>query len=751
MPLQQIKKRTRRKTALKPLRARTEADRQLLASLRVLERIADPVMIYDIRGTVSGANAAARTCLGFDPAGMTQAAVISRLSSRLPTGEKVKKKNLISAWALAGESIRDQEYHFTDSSGGERTVIASADPIKNAGKIIGAMVLWHDVSEQRHLQRELESLSRFPLENPNPILRADGRGTILYRNPSAARAFGRLHCEAGRPLPAGLRKLARQARQTGRVVKGEVSSKTRVFHVAVVPIRQNDYVNIYGLDITERKRAVEEIVRFSKEMEARVKERTEEIASERQRLYSLLETLPVYVILLDQDHRVPFANKFFRERFGESHGRRCYEYLFNRDAPCEVCDTYEVLKTGANQRWEWTGPDGRIYDIYDYPFVEADGSLLILEMGIDITEQKRAEESLRSASQYARSLIEASLDPLITISPRGKISDVNEAMIKATGLSRQDLIGADFSRFFTEPAKARAGYRQVFAQGLVRDYPLTVRHKDGRLTDVIYNAAVYKDPRGNVLGVFAAARDVTARRETERKLARIQAEMAETKRLSSLGAIAATVAHELRTPLGTIGLAAANLKRKTQDPTLNGQIEKIQRKVEESDRIISNLLTYTRIRMPQYEAVRLDRVVAEALKTVRERYPRAKVRVMRNLAALAKTAVEADRVQLLEIFNNIVTNAYQAIDKPAGRVQVSGRIAKGASAVVTVRDNGEGIDKEAISRVFEPFYSGKRTGTGLGLSLSKELIELHGGSIKITSQKGAGTVVTIALPLRRDV
>jgi len=122
---------------------------------------------------------------------------------------------------------------------------------------------------------------------------------------------------------------------------------------------------------------------------------------------------------------------------------------------------------------------------------------------------------LGSQDAYNRSLIEASLDPLVTIGPEGKITDVNEGSIKVTGMSREKLIGTDFSDYFTEPDKAREGYQQAFAKGFVIDYPLTIRHKDGRLTDVLYNASVYKDASGNVLGVFAAARDVTERKKAE--------------------------------------------------------------------------------------------------------------------------------------------------------------------------------------------------------------------------------------------
>ncbi|MGE5197199.1 MAG: PAS domain S-box protein [Deltaproteobacteria bacterium] len=135
-------------------------------------------------------------------------------------------------------------------------------------------------------------------------------------------------------------------------------------------------------------------------------------------------------------------------------------------------------------------------------------------------EQKLAQERLSSAGQYARSLLEASLDPLVTISAEGKITDVNEATIRATGRTRQELIGTDFSSYFTEPEKAQASYRQDFDKGFVIGYPLTMCHKDGKLMDVLYNATVYRDGRGNAIGVFAAARDVTLLKQTEAELRR---------------------------------------------------------------------------------------------------------------------------------------------------------------------------------------------------------------------------------------
>ena len=161
----------------------------------------------------------------------------------------------------------------------------------------------------------------------------------------------------------------------------------------------------------------------------------------------------------------------------------------------------------------------RIIDVIISPIKDLSGKVtnaIILHK--DITERKRAEDGLSIASLYARSLIEASLDPLVTISADGRIMDVNKTTEQVTGVSREKLIGSDFSDYFTEPDKAREGYKQVFTQGFVNDYPLTIRHSSGHTTDVLYNASVYKNEAGEVQGVFAAARDITERKRTEAAL-----------------------------------------------------------------------------------------------------------------------------------------------------------------------------------------------------------------------------------------
>jgi PAS domain S-box-containing protein len=153
--------------------------------------------------------------------------------------------------------------------------------------------------------------------------------------------------------------------------------------------------------------------------------------------------------------------------------------------------------------------------------------------------------SAKLASQYSLSLIEASLDPLVTISTEGKITDMNEATVNITGIEREKLIGSDFFDYFTEPQKAREVYQEVFAKGSVADSPLTLRHKDGKLTDVLFNGSVYKDDSGNVLGVVIVARDVTEQKQlAEREIAGREKELMRIEELERFRKL--TVGRELK-------------------------------------------------------------------------------------------------------------------------------------------------------------------------------------------------------------
>ena len=179
--------------------------------------------------------------------------------------------------------------------------------------------------------------------------------------------------------------------------------------------------------------------------------------------------------------------------------------------------------------WVWVQQRGRLIERHD------DGApAIMVGVTLDESDTRAVQEQLRRSSIYARSLLEASVDPLATIGVDGRIMDVNRATENATGIAREELIGSDFSDYFTEPERARAGYQQVFTLGRVIDYPLTLQHRSGELMDVLYNASTYHDEEGRVAGVFAAARNVTEIRRSQRELEQTNHEVMLLSQMSDL-------------------------------------------------------------------------------------------------------------------------------------------------------------------------------------------------------------------------
>ncbi|MGE5123768.1 MAG: PAS domain S-box protein, partial [Acidobacteriaceae bacterium] len=434
-----------------------------------------------------------------------------------------------------------------------------------------------DITGRKQMENDLQvNLTKYRVlfeTLPLGVTVSDKNGRIIESNQEATRLLGLPEEEQKRrqiqgkewkilrpdrtPMQpeefASVRAMQEQ-RRIENIEMGIVKEDDQITWISVtaVPLPLEDYgVVIAYNNVTRRMLAEEELHKAHGRLEMTVQQRTQELQkandelrkeieerkrveaelvvqtkavdTERRRFNDVLEILPAYLILLTPDYHVTFANRYFRQRFGEDHGRRCFEYLFNRSESCENCETYKVLHTGKSHHWEWTGPDAHNYDVFDFPFKDVDGSTMILEMGIDITGRKRAEGQLRSVNAYNRSLIEANLDALVTITPDGRIGDVNAITEAITGYSRGELIGTAFHSYFTEPDKARAVYERVFETGMVRDYELEIQHKDGRNTPVVYNASVYRDETGTVTGVLAAARDITERKQAETRLRQLNA------------------------------------------------------------------------------------------------------------------------------------------------------------------------------------------------------------------------------------
>jgi PAS domain S-box-containing protein len=351
---------------------------------------------------------------------------------------------------------------------------------------------------------------------------------------------------------------------------------------------------------------------------------------------------------------------------------------------------------------------------------------------------------------YARSLLEASLDPLVVISPDGTVADVNEATINVTGISRPQLIGADFSSYFTEPEKARASYQQVFSQGFITDYPLTIRHFDGKLTDVLYNASLYKDEHGNVRGVVAAARDVTAQKKAEQEIRQRTAELQAANR--ELEAFSYSVSHDLRAPLRSIdGFSQVVIEDYGDRLDDQGReyLNRVRAATQRMGQLIDDMLALSRVTRTemQYQSIDLGALAAEVFSELQKNEPERKVEwcIGSNLFAWG------DARLLRIVLVNLLGNAWKyTARQPQPRIEFDAMRNEEGIMEFFVRDNGTGFDMAYADKLFGVFQrlhtAADFPGTGVGLAIVQRIIHRHGGQARGVGVPGQGATFYFTMP-----
>lgn len=395
-------------------------------------------------------------------------------------------------------------------------------------------------------------------------------------------------------------------------------------------------------------------------------------------------------------------------------------------------------------------------------------------------ELEKVNNSLKLASKYARSLIEASLDPLVTINAEGKITDVNNALIEVTGVERKILIGTNFSNYFTEPEKAQEGYRQAFEKGYVEDYPLTLKHINGDLIDVLYNASVYTDDNGNVLGVFAAARDITEQKKIETELveAKVFAEyataIAEEQKRNAENATAiaenavkakqqflSNMSHEIRTPMNAIiGFTKVVLKTDLSDKQKE-YLSAIKMSGDALIVLINDILDLAKVDAGKmtFEKIpfKLSASISAMLHVFETKIQEKNLELVTEYDNNIPKVLLGDPVRLHQIILNLVSNAIKFTSK--GKITVSIRLldedAESTTIEFAVADTGIGIEESKIETIFDDFQQATSNtsrlygGTGLGLAIVKQLVEPQGGSISVKSVFGEGSTFSFILNFQK--
>jgi PAS domain S-box-containing protein len=425
-----------------------------------------------------------------------------------------------------------------------------------------------------------------------------------------------------------------------------------------------------------------------------------------------------------------------------------------------------------------------IEDIYELTYIRKDGSRFpavvsvtalrddpgaiigYLLIGTDNTARKQVEaeqqlldQRLRDQQFYTRSLIESSIDALMTTDPRGIITDVNQQMEALTGCTRDELIGAPFKNYFTDPERAEAGIKRVLSGSKVTDYELTARARDGKETVVSYNATTFHDRDRKLQGVFAAARDVTERKRFEHTLQENNLELERAKAAAEKANLAksdflSSMSHELRSPLNAI-LGFAQLINSDSPPPTASQTASIDQILHAGWYLldlINEILDLAQIESGKMalsrEPTSLDEVMLECQAMIEPQGQKRGIKMTFPRPGIPYF-VDADRTRLKQVLINLLSNAIK-YNQANGTVAVDFTLLAAVGSTpervrISVRDSGAGLSPDMLLQLFQPFNRlgqerSREEGTGIGLVMSKRLVELMGGLMGVESTVGAGSV-----------
>ena len=563
------------------------------------------------------------------------------------------------------------------------------------------------------------------------------------------------------------------------------------------------------LDITQRKQMERVLEELHKTLEKRIERRTEELSEanklleqeivEHQRVEQALKESEeryrrisdaindyIYTVIIEQGRVLKTLHGqgceavtgYTADEFGtspllwigmvpeadreavRSHARKL---LAGGDA---TAIEHRIIRKDGSTRWVRNTP---------VPRYDADGIMVSCEGLIqDITENKLAYQALEMAFQYSRSLVEANPDPLVIIDKDGIITDVNSAAEQITGYPRNSLVGTDISNYFTEPEMTRAGCHKAFRLGTVRDYELIMKHRDGAVTPVLFNASVYRDGDGQEMGVIVSARDISRIKQVEGELykhkqqleelvqhrtrqlqeAREQAEAASKAKSQFL----ANMSHEIRTPMnGIIGIAQL-LRTSQLDPEQREWLDGLDLAANNLLSIINDVLDISKIEAGKVEIEKicfdLRACITEVFKSQKSAFKAKGLYWRKLIDKEIPVWLIGDSLRLKQVLINLLSNAVKFTE--TGGITLSVQINNEGPDTMqiqfSVSDSGIGMPSEVVEKLFAPFCQAdlsttrKYGGTGLGLAISKNLLELMGGGIWVESIVGRGSTFFFEVP-----
>jgi PAS domain S-box-containing protein len=620
-----------------------------------------------------------------------------------------------------GENVSDEEYEFEWEDGIKKVCTINSTPIcDQSGAIIGAISVLVDITEKKH-RANLDSITDgfYILDDQWRFTYISSKAELHIEKPSDE-LLGKNIWEE---FPAYVGTIVYDCLHEVAVNRVPITfelltqHKKRWYEVTVSPDEMGIYVVFR--EITERKKA-EEI-----------------IAAEQKRFNDILELLPAYLVLLTPDYHVSFANRLFRERFGESHGRRCFEYLFARSEPCEICTTYEVLQTMSPKEWEWMGPDGHCYHIYDFPFTDVDGSTLIMEMGIDITELKKSEKDLgQSEEKFSKAFYGSPIIMILTTVNEGKFIEANEAFFVGTGYSREEIVNHTIMEtdFYVDQGKWQERMEILMEKGRFERCEISFRAKSGEIRHgFAWSQLLFLDGKQCHLTCLI---DITEQK-------RIEQEMARLDRLNFIGEMAASIGHEIRNPMTAVRGFIQLLNEQQCCDKDKIYFDLMIEELDRANEIISEYLGMARDKTVELKPQYLDQVVKAIYPLLEADANNKEMKIKLDLGKPPMPLIDQNEIR--QVILNLARNGLEAMS--SGGTLTIGTTVERNEIALFFKDEGAGLNPIILEKLGTPFLTTKENGTGLGLTVCYCIAARHNARIEVETSS-QGTTFKMLFPLQ---
>jgi PAS domain S-box-containing protein len=610
---------------------------------------------------------------------------------------------------------------------------------------------FEDITDQKKILKKISDLSKFPSENPNPVIRVNAKGEILFLNPAAQFLLKEWKTAIGKKLPEHLITLITEALTSKKLLKFEEQYNEQFFIFSIVPVVEQDYLNIYGNEITELK-----------QKEEMLREQNLIISSTNESIFTT-----------DENNLIQSWNKAAETLFGwksnEIIGKSILD-IFNPIFDNELNDNMLECLIGSNS---WNGE--LIYHKKDQSAIPVflsttslrdengnlKGKVTIVH---DISERKKREKTLKIMQHDLSRAQSVSKTGSWRLDVKRNVLTWSDENYKIFGLKKGSPL--TYETFLSTVHPDDRKYVDKKWNSGLKGRPYDIEHRiivDGQIKWVREKAELELDKDGTLLGGFGTTQDITDTVRLREKLEYYSKnlellvkektkQLKDVEKLITIGQTAGMVGHDIRNPLQSIDGAIYLAKMEVESlqcpvdakTELFDVLNLIEEQIHYIDHIVADLQDFARTPTPQIEDVSIYDLIMESLQVVN--WPK-NIEIVTCFEDDLKT-VKIDPSIFKRVISNLLLNAYQSMPN-GGKLTITA-FREDGEIKISIKDTGTGIPENIKSKIFTPLFTTKSKGQGFGLAVCKKLIEAQNGKITFESEEEKGSTFTIQIPILND-